>query len=358
MVGHLNIHKQLLSVAFRNVANDNQTDNENGLPLQTGEQFRLKPFVKNTVSRFRSKITPLAASIRKTKPYQWFKGLEKNKFFPKFMAFKGGFSSIYLGILLAPAILGYGTLLGGAMIGVCAIALVGTGVLGAINYGGHILHDTVELFRTKVLKKDPRPKRPRTSGGLFMTNKDRSPWGLIRKSKIGKWMGKTGLARIINRSPMYQKLKSQKLWRSLDKIGKDQDVVMRMFATGGALTTVAISAVILMQSAVPLTAALSFTGAGLFAAYIGGNLIGGVVALGTHGFHLFDSSKKALRRNSGLSEARMAAVISTPKTQLQVGIVAKRFAKSALAKPANDSADKPAPQLPQGAQGTGQKTKR
>ena len=121
----------------------------------------------------------------------------------------------------------------------------------------------------------------------------------------------------------------------MDKIGKDQDVVMRMFATGGALTTVAISAIILMQSAVPLTAALSFTGAGLFAAYIGGNLIGGLVAFGTHGFHLFDSSKKALRPAEHYSHSKVAARFDYRCSTLQVG-----YAKSVFQQQANTPAAK------------------
>ena len=269
-------------------------ENDNEAP---GRLISPRGLYKRCRNYFRNKIDPVADYICATRPYKAFKKLEDSKFFPKFMAAKGGFSSIFLGIALLPAALYHGTIIGAVVLTSCILGLVTFGAYGMLRYGGHLFNEGRDLVRTRLLGKPPLPSKKAAVTKTENLPPPKNIWGMLRQMRMARAMQDTKMAEIVRQSPVFQKVQNHKLLQGFGKLGRDQDVMMRVFATGGALTTIAVSAVFMASQALTISA-LTLSAAGLLMLYTAGNLVAGVIAFGTHGFHLFDSSKKALKSQS------------------------------------------------------------
>ena len=310
-------------------ANDNDTSDQD---IVTAEGL-----FKRCVRYFHSKVDPVAHYIKKTRSYKAFKRLEDSKFFPKFMAAKGGISSIFLGVALLPAAIYHGTIIGAVVLASCAVGLLSFGAFGMLRYGGYLLQETRDLVRTRILGKPPLPKKSKVlKPGV--SKKDMTPWGLMRNTKMAEKFEKSKTVETIRKSAAYKYVKNHKLVKNLAHLGRDRDVIMRIFATGGALTTIALSAVFMASQAITISA-VTLSAAGALFLYTAGNLVAGLVAFGTHGFYLFDSSKKVLRKNNMPKTEPGENLLKISNGFLKIGKFKGAFAAAIKDKAQNDNND-------------------
>lgn len=244
------------------------------------------------------KLSPFLSPKRVVKrSLHYYRQLDEYKFFPKFMAAKGGLTAVAVGIFMLPAVAVSGVTVTAIGLGASAVGLIAFGVYGAGVYGGRMLRDAKRTIDWKLFGKappvktnvvTPKPKRKRTS---------LSPWSRIEKTRVWQKFRETPFAHTIYNTKAFQSVKNMSLWTRVSEVSRDQEVLLRAFATGGSIATVVVTGGILMTQAIALPA-IGLSLATAFTAYMAANLVGGAWALVSHSAQLVKTSLSTFRQSA------------------------------------------------------------
>ena len=91
--------------------------------------------------------------------YKVFKRMDEYKFFPKFMAARGGLTAMVMGGFMMAGLVVSGVSAMAITLAATGLGLVIFGSYGALTYGGRLLGDAKRKFDEKVLKKEPKPRK-------------------------------------------------------------------------------------------------------------------------------------------------------------------------------------------------------
>jgi len=171
--------------------------------------------------------------------------VNQNSFFSKLFALRGGGLMIGGAIMLLPTLAVSGTMLA-VVAATSAIAGVVAGGYGLMRYGAEIIHDFKDGFNVHFRGKEPQPrakKKRKPAKALWTRIGQTKTWNKISNSKTFKK---------INNSPLTKAIKNSSVWDTVSTIAKDQEIMMRTYATGGAVGTIVLTGTLLLTSAIAL----------------------------------------------------------------------------------------------------------
>lgn len=239
--------------------------------------------------------------MRGTWGYKVFKRMDEYKFFPKFMAARGGLTAMVMGGFMMTGLVISGISAMAITMAATGLGLAVFGAYGAITYGGNLLADGKRKFDQKVLKKEFQPKAAAQDENTPQQKAKKekkiiSPWERLGQTESWKKFNDLKMIKAVKSTKPYRVVEDLKIWSHLKNIGQDQEVRLRAFATTGSLAMVVATGAIFATQVIALPV-LTISAASLFVLYMGANLAGGLFALGSHGV-LFAKSVKTATKDS------------------------------------------------------------
>lgn len=295
-------------------------------------------------SWMKRKLKVFDTAVKKTWGYRLFQQMNDYKFFPKFMAARGGITAVAMGGFMMAGIVVSGVSAFAIAMAATGIGLIVFGTYGAVTYGGRLLKDGYNKLMSKIFKKSFNEAAQKKEGKPKPAKKKTlRPFKILEESKIWQDFIKTPFAQKVMNSKGYKMVSNMMIWKHLSYIGKDQEVRMRAFATSGAIATIASAGTILAAQTVALPV-LTISAASLLTLWLAAGVVGGSIALYQHTGHFIKSIKNALQESSKNQRAKKQQLENTPSVKMPEGAVMDikndckdDFAQAATAIAGNDN---------------------
>ncbi len=233
--------------------------------------------------------------VENTWAYRKYQQINDYKFFPKFMAARGGITAMVAGSFMLAGVLVTSISAMAIALTATGVGLLAFGIYGTLNFGGGLIKDGYRKVFNKAAKAPP-DQETAAPALKKMKRKVLAPAKIVQKTSLWQRAKSSPFAERVAESKGYRMFKEMTIWKHLNYIGKDQEVRLRTYATSGSVATILSAGTILATQTVALPV-LTFSLATMLVLGAVAGVIGGTIALVSHSAHLVRSLGNAVRES-------------------------------------------------------------